>query len=57
MYGLRGRKCFHPMPTSLNMIVAPHHGGDMGPKSMLPKKVGVYERVIYSFVPGNKRGT
>ena len=44
------------LPPSPVAIVAPHHGGDMGPVSVPPLKSGGYVRLLYSFGPGNKNG-
>ena len=46
-----------PLPTDLAAVVVPHHGADMGTLSIPPSPVaGTYNRLIYSFGPGNAHG-
>lgn len=44
------------LPTDLRVIIAPHHGADMGGLSVPPHRPTGYTRLIYSFGPGNKHG-
>jgi hypothetical protein len=44
------------MPTAPSVVVVPHHGADMGSKSVPPASPGGYVRLIYSFGPGNRHG-
>jgi hypothetical protein len=44
------------LPAAPSVIVVPHHGADMGSKSVAPSNPGGYVRLIYSFGPGNKHG-
>lgn len=44
------------LPTSPTAIVVPHHGADMGGKSVAPSKPSGYTRLFYSFGPGNRHG-
>jgi hypothetical protein len=45
-------------PPSIEAIVVPHHGADMGSRSAscLPKRPSGYGKLLYSFGPGNKHG-
>jgi hypothetical protein len=56
---LTGDAGYHELratPTAPAAVVIPHHGADMGTKSIPPAKPGGYVRLIYSFGPGNKHG-
>jgi hypothetical protein len=44
------------LPTQLSTVVAPHHGADMGSRSVAPTRPYGYTRLIYSFGPGNTHG-
>jgi hypothetical protein len=44
------------LPGSPVAIVVPHHGADMGSKSVAPKRPAAYARLFYSFGPGNRHG-
>ena len=47
----------HPGPTDAAAMVAPHHGADMGLKSIPYTRSGSsYGRLFYSFGPGNRHG-
>jgi hypothetical protein len=44
------------VPAQLSTVVVPHHGADMGPKSVAPVRPSGYSRLVYSFGPGNSHG-
>lgn len=44
-------------PNDIAAMVVPHHGADMGPKSLpYPRSSDAYARLFYSFGPGNAHG-
>jgi hypothetical protein len=44
------------LPVQLSALVVPHHGADMGAKSIAPTRPGGYTRLLYSFGPDNTHG-
>jgi hypothetical protein len=44
------------LPARLSTVVVPHHGADMGPKSVPPARPNGYTRLVYTFGPGNTHG-
>lgn len=47
-----------PPAANLSAVVVPHHGADMGPRSVPPSPPSslVYRRLLYSFGDGNRHG-
>ncbi|EGF93244.1 hypothetical protein ABI_16840 [Asticcacaulis biprosthecium C19] len=47
----------HPVPNDIAAMVAPHHGADMGAKSVpFQRSAQPYARLFYSFGPDNAHG-
>jgi hypothetical protein len=44
------------LPAQLSTVVVPHHGADMGSKSVAPPRPSGYTRLVYTFGPGNTHG-
>jgi hypothetical protein len=44
------------VPGQLSTVVVPHHGADMGSKSVPPARPSGYTRLVYTFGPGNTHG-
>lgn len=44
------------LPHQLSAVVVPHHGADMGQRSIPPQRPNNYARLIYSFGPDNTHG-
>jgi len=44
------------LPKQMSTVVVPHHGADMGPKSIAPVRPAGYTKLVYTFGPGNTHG-